>query len=145
MRHGCSSVRLLALAVLVVFGAFARAGDVPPSLVEKYEPAVEKLQGLYSHATVTGKVRREFPLKKETFEQTYTLRAAGQNSRLDINTITSKNGGPPVGTVEVYMATPDASFYGTGRVNAPAIDTSNEPFPSTSRLRLDRAARCSTC
>jgi hypothetical protein len=117
----------------------AVAGDLPPSFSEKYQPAVEKLKDVYSHSTVTGTVKREFPLKGESFEQKYTLRSSGIKQRLDISTTQNKKGGLPVGTVEVYLATPDASMYGTGRVNAPAIDVAQELTYSQALSQINKA------
>ncbi|HEX3724789.1 MAG TPA: hypothetical protein VHV08_01040 [Pirellulales bacterium] len=130
---------LMSLAVVVVHGPGVTGGTLPDGFTDKYQPAVDKLQSLYSHATVNGSVKRDFPRTGESYEQRYLFRAAGPKIRLDVSTISSRKGGPPVGTVEQYLATPDASYYGVGLYEAPHIDTSKELTYAEARSRIAAA------
>jgi hypothetical protein len=129
---------LIAAAVLTVSG-LASAGNLPRELTEAYEPAVSRIRGVYDYVTVKGTVLREYPQRRESISQEYTLRNSGDKSRLDIKTTSSYKGGLNVGTVEVYLAAPEASFYGIGDNGTPAIDTSRELTYAEAKLRVDRA------
>jgi hypothetical protein len=136
---GISTLRRLVFLAACSASSMTLAGNLPQDFTDAYEPAVAKIQKVYNYVTVRGSVVREFPLKREATTQEYTLRNSAKKSRLDIKTTASKNGALAVGTVEVYLATPEASFYGIGDNGTPAIDTSQELTYAEATLRINKA------
>ena len=130
---------LLIGASVCAAGVPVDAGNLPQEFTNTYESAVAQIRGVYDYVTVRGTVAREFPQRRESISQEYTLRNSGDKSRLDIKTTSTYKGGLNVGTVEVYLATPEASFYGIGDNGTPAIDTSRELTYAEAKLRIDRS------
>jgi hypothetical protein len=59
--------------------------------------------------------------------------------RLDITTTARKKDGPPVGSIEVFLATPDASLRGVGVDSVPALDTTWQLSYSEAKARIEEA------
>lgn len=127
MRSSKWSLAVVALSVVWHANVHrALGGNLPSGFSDQYQPAVEKLQGTYTHATITGSVLREYPQTGKSYEQRYVLRINGPKMRLDVTSAGGTGMGKPAGTTEVFFATPQASFYGIGHPGAVGIDTSSQ-------------------
>jgi hypothetical protein len=112
-------------------------GDLPSDFAAKYQPAAENLQRCYSHATISGTLRRENPRAKKLLEQQYVLRAAGAKFRLDITTTAEHGMGLEVGSTTSYIATPDGSLSSYRGPRSQVFDTASELSYSDVKSRIE--------
>ena len=123
------------LAVLI--GSVAVAGDLPADLVAKYQPATDSFKDCYSHCTVIGTLRREYPQSKKLLEQRYTYLAAGHSMRLDVTTTAAENMGTEVGSEMKLVATDIGSLVTYRRNSSNVFDTATEISYSDAKRRIE--------
>ena len=90
MRRKLATFGLVALMLLACREFQASGAELPRDFSEKYGSAASKLQQLYTHATVTGTVRREYPTTGKWIEQRFVFKAAGRRFRLDCTSAAPK-------------------------------------------------------
>lgn len=98
----------LTLAVVLAslgFSTAIHAADLPRDVASPLGKAVEKTRRVYTHATVIGSVRREWPQAHKAVEQGFVFRASGVRLRMDLTTLSDSGTGARVGGTDMYMAT----------------------------------------
>lgn len=109
MRHK-QAARWAAVAIVWCGLVGAARAQLPPELVSRYRPAVEKLQQAYTHATIEGTSTLVLPGQDKSREQRFVMRAGGELRRLDVTTLKQQGMGLKVGGSEMRMATPWGSL-----------------------------------
>lgn len=131
-------VRALAgMAIVLALSSPLPAGDLPPAIALQYQQAVDGFQRMYSHLTISGSLKREYPQRKQTISQTFSYRAAGPKFRLDVTTVVDREFGRPVESGENYIATPEGSLYSYRRPGSDRFDDAKEWSYQQVRAKID--------
>jgi hypothetical protein len=128
------------VAVAACVGGFSDriiAGDVPPNFSAKYQPALENFKRCYSHVTIEGRLRREYPQTNRLLEQQYALRASGKLMRLDVTTTAQHDMGVDVGSVTSYIATTYGSLMTSRGPRSQGFDSATELSYSDVKSRIE--------
>jgi hypothetical protein len=102
--------RLCAILALWLVAVSASAGELPQTFTSQYRPAVERLRQAYSNLTAEGIVSITLPRDEKSSEQSFVMRAGGEQRRLDLRTLAQQGMGLKVGTSLMRMATPAGSL-----------------------------------
>ncbi|MEX2114106.1 MAG: hypothetical protein WD845_13025 [Pirellulales bacterium] len=116
---------LVAVGVLVWSGNHALAQKMPAEFVAAYGPALEAMRMAYSQGTVQGTLQSEYPTKGRSIDRRFTLRLAGNTSRIDARVTAQKGMGATVGGTDIFLAMPGASMQAYRRDNG---EVANQPF-----------------
>ena len=117
---------IAAAALSTCLAQLAVAGQLPPTFVNLYRPAVARLQAAYTKATVEGTLSVDVPGEGKSSEQDFTFLANGEYRRLDLTTTAQTGMGLQVGATEMSMATPIGSLNTYKRAGSDFFDNAQE-------------------
>lgn len=123
------SMHCLAIAAATLstcLAQLANAGQLPPTFISAYRPAVERLKAAYTEVSVKGTLSVEIPSEGKSSQQTFTFRANGDQRRLDVTTTAQQGMGLEVGGSELSMATPIGSLNTYKRAGSDFFDNAQE-------------------
>ncbi len=109
-RCSCHCLMIVAAVASMCLEQWAVAGQLPPTFVSVYRPAVERLRAAYTRVSVKGTLNVEIPAESKSSEQSFVFRAGGNQRRLDLTTTAQQGMGLEVGASEMSMATPIGSL-----------------------------------
>jgi hypothetical protein len=135
MRRLHGSALLMVLALVGITHRL-QAGDLPPEFVSQYAPAVERLRQFYTHTTIHGQLKREFPVAGKSIEQNFVFRAAGVQLRMDLTTAGGNGVSNRPGSSELYLATRDGSLVSTRRPGDQVFDDARELKYGDTKLHI---------
>jgi hypothetical protein len=88
----------------------ACAQRLPSDFVAAYGPALERMRSTYAEGTVRGTISMEYPTTGRSIDRRFTLRLAGNVSRID-SSVTAQHGmDVRVGGTDIFLAQPGASM-----------------------------------
>ena len=128
---------LITCALLLAASRAATCGELPRDFSIKYQGATGGFQQCYAHATVEGKVRREFPQEKKFVEQKYVYRAAGPKMRVDVTVLAQQEMGLEVDSNRAYIATPPGSLVAYQNAHSKVFNTAKEISYADCRARIE--------
>ncbi len=141
---GCSAMQRSVMVGAAALGVFllvcsnrSSGGELPTDLSNAYAPAVERLRDFYTHVTVTGSLKREFPQTKKSLEQTFIYRAAGTQVRLNVTTVANKGMKAKVGGSDLYMATRDGSLTTVRNPGSEVFNDATQLSYGDTKSRID--------
>lgn len=135
---------LIALAAVIASLSFATASlaaDLPRDVASPLGAAVEKTRRVYTRATVTGTVRREWPQEHKSVEQGFVFRASGVRVRLDVTTLADVGTGARVGGTDMYMATGIGSLVTVRAPGKTVFDNARELKYGDTKTKIQDTCR----
>lgn len=117
---------IAAAALSTCLAQLATAGQLPSTFVNVYRPAVERLKAAYTQVAVEGTLSVELPAERKSSQQSFTLRASGDQRRLDVTTTAQQGMGLEVGASVMSMATPIGSLNTYTNKNSQFFDNARE-------------------
>ncbi len=117
---------IAAAALSTCLAQLATAGQLPPTFVSTYRPAVERLKAAYTKVSVEGTLSVDVPGEGKSSQQSFTFRASGDQRRLDVTTTAQQGMGLEVGASEMNMATPIGSLNTYKKAGSDFFDNARE-------------------